>query len=254
MRRVRSSVAPSLPAITLVMTAMVAACDRRAASAESEESPAAGLPVDHVILAIDSLERGVDLLHRATGLTPVYGGAHPGRGTQNALLSLDSGRYLELLAPNYADTTASARATERERTAYYATFRTLTPAGWAIHAPDAAAERARLLARGFAPGNVQPGSRERPDGRTLRWHTLDPWGGPQRLVLPFIIAWTADSPHPSVDAPTGCRLTELAIASPSADSLGRLFQAAEWSVPIRADSTERLEFTLDCPAGVVRFP
>lgn len=239
--------------IALALTTVLA-CGRGAPSTDSESDMSPAVPVDHVILAIDSLDRGIDLLRRATGLTATYGGAHPGRGTQNALLSLDSGRYLELIAPNYDDTSASARATAQERIAYYGAFRSLTPAGWAVHAANATQERARLVSRGFTPGPVQPGSRARPDGRTLRWHTLDPWGDPPRQVLPFVIAWAPDSPHPSLDAPTGCRLAELTIASPDVASLGAKFDRAGWPVRIRPDSTEQLEFTLECPAGQVRFP
>lgn len=217
------------------------------------DAVAAAIPVDHLILGIDSLERGIELLQRATGLLAVPGGVHPGRGTQNALLSLGDGRYLELLAPNPADTAARAGQTAEERARYFGAFRVPTPIGWAVLTTDAAAERARLVRRGLPASDVRPGSRLRPDGQTLRWSTVDPWGGVERDVLPFVIQWAADAPHPAAAAPAGCRFVGMAIESPAADSLRALFDKAAWPVPVRPGTTERLEFTLDCPRGRVQF-
>jgi hypothetical protein len=212
------------------------------------------LPFDHMILAADTLSKGIELLRRATGVTAVFGGAHPGRGTQNALLSLGNGRYVELMSPNYDDTSTFGRSRASERAKYFSMLAPLTPVGWAVHVTDAERERSRLTSRGLAAGAVQPGARQRPDGRLLRWSTFDPWGVPQRDVLPFAIEWAADSPHPSIDAPAGCRLVDVSITSPAADSLRQLFEKAEWPVTIRAGDRERLEMTLDCPTGQIHFP
>jgi Glyoxalase-like domain len=210
-------------------------------------------PVDHVILAIDSLERGIALLRNATGVTPVIGGVHPGRGTQNALLGLGGGRYLELLAPNPSDTALAARQSAAQRASYFAQFRRLTPVGWAVHVRDIGAERARLVAAGLHPGPVRPGSRATGDGRLLRWQTLDPWGQ-ERGVLPFVIAWDSASRHPSATAPGGCALADLRIVSPAADSLRRGFARAGWPVAVDGGNPEHLEVTLTCPGGQRHFP
>jgi hypothetical protein len=61
--------------------------------------PGQGVGIDHVILGINDLERGVREFESKTGVAPKRGGEHPGRGTQNALVSLGDGRYLEILAP-----------------------------------------------------------------------------------------------------------------------------------------------------------
>jgi hypothetical protein len=212
------------------------------------------LPFDHVILAIDTLSKGIELLGRATGVTATFGGAHPGRGTQNALLSLGNGRYIELMAPNYDDTAATARSGAAARAQAFSTLAPLTPIGWAVHVSNAEQARARLVARGLPVSDIQPGSRQRPDGKLLRWQTFDPWGDRERGVLPFAIEWAADSPHPSLDAPGGCRLVDLQIVSPAADSLRQLFEKAEWPVTIRAGAREQIEVTLDCPTGRVHLP
>jgi hypothetical protein len=67
-----------------------------AAIAAITVSTASAAQIDHVILGIDDLDRGVKAFEAATGVKPVYGGKHPG-GTRNALVSLGDGIYLEQL-------------------------------------------------------------------------------------------------------------------------------------------------------------
>jgi hypothetical protein len=40
-------------------------------------------------------------------------------------------------------------------------------------------------------------------------------------LLPFFIEWSAGSPHPADDAPSGLRLVEFGISSPNPDELQR---------------------------------
>jgi hypothetical protein len=53
--------------------------------------------IDHILLGIDDLDRGMDLFEQRSGVRPVQGGKHPG-GTHNALVSLGDGTYLEIIA------------------------------------------------------------------------------------------------------------------------------------------------------------
>ncbi|HET7459924.1 MAG TPA: VOC family protein, partial [Longimicrobium sp.] len=197
-------------------------------------------------LGIDSLERGIELLRQATGVTAVFGGAHPGRGTHNALLSLGPGRYLELMAPD------PHQGRTPENAGLFA-LHTLTPVGWAVHAENADQVLETARANGLPGGMVRPGSRQRPDGTTLRWRTLDPWGT-ESDVLPFFIEWAPGSPHPSTDAPGGCTLAALQLASPEPDSLRATLARAGVQVDVVRGPREAISLTLDCPAGRVRFP
>lgn len=210
------------------------------------------LPLDHVILAIDSLERGVDRLDEITGVRAQIGGAHPGRGTRNALLGLGDGRYLELIAPNPADASSPLRPGPFSERIDFTRFRSLTPIGWVVRVKDADAEREHLIERGLSPGRVHAGERARADGRVLRWKTLDPFGL-GAMVLPFAISWGDDTPHPSASAPVGCTLGELRLESPNADVIQDALTRAGWSVAVSPGPTERIDVVLDCPRGPVRL-
>src|SRR6185436_20196195 len=61
--------------------------------------PAVHAQVDHLVVAIRSLPEGIAEFERLVGIKAVVGGKHPGRGTENALVSLGDGKYVEIIAP-----------------------------------------------------------------------------------------------------------------------------------------------------------
>ncbi|HEX6159876.1 MAG TPA: VOC family protein, partial [Thermoanaerobaculia bacterium] len=132
-----------------VVAFVVAACQTGAPG----RSPVAAL--DHVIVGVSDLEQGIADFTAATGVVPVRGGQHPGRGTENALVSLGNGAYLELIAPR-------REATDDPMAKFLRSLQRPTAIGWALQVKDAAAAHAYLGSRGFEVTPLRPGSRQTP--------------------------------------------------------------------------------------------
>jgi hypothetical protein len=201
--------------------------------------------IDHVILGIDDLQKGIAELERATGVRAELGGAHPGRGTRNALISLGGNHYLEILAPNPEDP-GVAKAREE-----LAGLTSLKPIGWAARSEDLAALQQRLRGQGVETSEIQPGARDRPDGSRLAWKTL---GIDSTLgLLPFFIAWDRETKHPSTTSPGGCRLTGFFLEDPAPDALRKTLRGAGLDIEVRKGREQRIRLALSCPSGDVEF-
>jgi hypothetical protein len=180
----------------------------------------------------------MDEFARLTGVVPKRGGQHPGRGTENAIVTLGSGQYLELLAPITPKPDSTAQR--------------LVPAGWALHTDDLGSLVARVRASGFSVLGPLPGSRRTPDSTLLEWRTAAA-GGPGLETAPFFIEWATNTPHPSTTSPDGCRLATLELTAPDTNRLHELFRAVDYPVVLRAGRPSGLRLTLDCPRGRVVF-
>jgi len=172
---------------------------------------------DHLVVAIRSLDEGVASFQKLTGVKPGIGGRHPGRGTENALVSLGDGRYLEIIAPQKDATLRPGDEMMRGLT-------DLTIVGWAVSVTDMETLSQRLSAVPVAPGAIQSGSRVTTDGHTLEWATLD-ITQPQIATAPFFIRWSPTTTHPSKTSPGGCALTALEVSDPQGATLERALSA-----------------------------
>ena len=135
---------------TLATNLMIAAALLAAVSLPTTAAPPPA-QIDHILLGIDDLDRGVKQFEESTGVKPVYGGKHP-RGTHNALVSLGDGTYVEIIA-------VQKGVTPPEDFTGLAQVHTLTPIGWAVSSKDSAQLRSRLEAAGMAVTETTPGSR-----------------------------------------------------------------------------------------------
>ena len=199
---------------------------------EREES----LPplLDHVLLGCNDLQRGIDFVEQHTGVRAVFGGVHPRRGTQNALLSLGERRYLEIIVPDPGQPDA-----KNPLALHLKKLSEPQIVGWAAHVPNIDQTASRLRDAGVNFEGPTPGSRKRPDGRILNWKTLtlkDDRGG----LLPFFIEWSAGSKHPSEDAPHGCKLDSFSAISANPDGLLKVLKTLGLEMPVVRGEKEQL--------------
>ncbi len=208
--------------------------------------------LDHILLGCSDLERGIAFVEEKTRVKATFGGVHPGRGTQNALLSLGERHYLEIIAPDpkQAGTTGPASSVERLRLHELKEPRLVT---WAAHPGNVSEFAEKLRKAGVAADGPTPGSRKRPDGRVLQWKTVnlaDDAGG----LLPFFIEWSAESVHPSEDAPKGCELISFGAMSPKPEILRAKFRAIGIiDISVEQGEREMLRARIAGPKGVMEF-
>jgi glyoxalase-like protein len=199
--------------------------------------------VDHILLGIDDLARGMEQFEKLTGVRPLQGGKHP-RGTHNALVSLGDGTYLEILAVQ-PDVTPPKEYEDLKQ------LHTLTPIGWAVSSKDSTQLRNRLTSAGLAVTESSEGSRTTPAGTTLSWQTF-------RLKnefdeAPFFIVWSPQSTHPSTTSPTGCKLQHWRVAGPHVKDLEQLRSALDLRVDVAEANSTALQLSLQCPKGAIEL-
>ena len=211
----------------------------------AEASTPAVSAVDHLLLGVSDLDRGMAWVEEKSGVRAVVGGSHPGVGTRNALLSLGGRRYLEIIAPDPAQNALTLRIDLRT----LSEPRLIT---WAAATRDIDALAKKAREAGLRTDGPQPGSRKRPDGTILRWRTLglkvdlaadgvDP--------IPFFIEWASDSRHPSTDSPRGCELESLEIEHPKAAEVNDLLSKVGIDAAPNSQTSARIRATVRTPKG-----
>jgi catechol 2,3-dioxygenase-like lactoylglutathione lyase family enzyme len=207
--------------------------------------------LDHILLGCSDLDRGIAFVEKYTGVRAAFGGVHPGRGTRNALISLgepsreelNPRRYLEIIAPDPQQPGAPD---------HYGLLKLNEPrlVGWAAHPGDLDQFATRLRNGNIAFDGPTPGSRKRPDGRLLQWKTLN-LKDDQSGLLPFFIEWGVDTVHPSVDAPTGCKIARFGLAAPNDAEINHLCALLNLAVPVAHSDKPQLRARISGPGGRV---
>jgi glyoxalase-like protein len=205
--------------------------------------------VDHLLLGISDLERGIEWVAQRTGIRPVAGGSHPGVGTRNALLSLGAGHYLEIIAPD----------PEQSRYNFHIDVRQLTEPRlitFAASTSDIETTAANARKAGYQIFGPSAGSRQVPLGKQLRWRSLgvlNTLGSGGIEPVPFFIQWDRESPHPSQSAPAGCELESLAFEHPNQSALAAAFRTLGIDGKVSQAGAVRILATLKTAKGRVEL-
>ncbi len=210
--------------------------------------------IDHLVLAVPDLDDGVRWFESLTGIAPEFGGAHIGRGTHNALVSLGD-CYLEIIAPDPAQPPP-----EQSRPFGVDAISEPTLVTFAIRcAPDPNGDVgsidtliAAALAGGWDPGPPLSMSRETTEGDLLSWRlTMPPsdFGG----AVPFIIDW-GDAPNPCTTVIGGATLHELRVAHPRTEEIGEAYTALRLDISPTSSDHQILEATLAAGDRLLKIP
>jgi len=146
--------------------------------------------IDHVTICVPDLGAGIAQFKKL-GFNMFEGGAHPGKGTHNAI-AFNEDDYVELLSIRDQ---AEHRASSSKPGSKNATLAEFIAAGGGIRyvvlqTDDLAAEIKAMRGRGVDVSDPVEGSRRAPTGQELRWKVATP--GPQNpLPLVFIQQLTA---------------------------------------------------------------
>ncbi|WP_214411868.1 VOC family protein [Sphaerisporangium fuscum] len=196
--------------------------------------------LDHLVYASPDLPAAVSRIAALTGLEPVEGGPHPGRGTRNFLLGLGHRAYLEIIGPD-----PDQPAPSGPRPFGIDGLEAPALVGWALAVePGRLDERAaRAREAGFDPGRPAGMSRHRPDGTVLAWRLTPMRTGP----LPFLIDW-GDAPHPADGLPV-VPLRSLEITHPEPETVRTALAVLGAAVPVRAGERPALHAELDTAHG-----
>lgn len=165
--------------------------------------------LDHLAVVCTDLAEGVAQVEQALGVAMQPGGQHARFGTHNALLGLEGGLYLEVIAPQPGSAAEGPRWFDLDR------FSGPPRLGnWICRVPD--------LAAALAASPPEAGRSIDMERGDLRWKIAVPDDGglPMQGGWPTLIEWAAGTRHPADRlARSGCALSALVVRHPMAGQL-----------------------------------
>jgi hypothetical protein len=213
--------------------------------------------IDHLVVAADTLDHGVQWCEATLGVTPAPGGEHAQMGTHNRLVSISTSdyprAYLEIIAINpTAKPPVGKRWFDLDDPVLQHEIRHQPRlVHFVARTPDAAAALKALRAVGIERGALLAAERATPRGM-LRWQISLRRDG-QRLFyggLPTLIQWGEAHPADTM-ADAGLTLQSLRVCHPRASDL----RAAHAAIGLQGVTVEEgapnLAATLATSAGAV---
>ncbi len=200
------------------------------------------LQIDHVILAINDLDTGMEQFEKMTGIKPVYGGGHEDSYTHNATIPLADEIYIEILAPKSdLDSIPS----------FFKDIHELKLIGFAMAVDNIQKLEQIIKDMQFDSEGVESWSRKKPNGETLEWELLQVKG---LDINPFFISWSSNTQHPSASEIIQCSLRELNLVSPNKSDILDILSKSNQNISllkIEEGHSPVLEMTFESPKGEV---
>ena len=203
--------------------------------------------LDHLVYATPDLNATVDSIEALFGVRAAEGGHHKAWRTKNALLSLGTGTYLEIMGP---DDAAQEQSQPRPfRLDELAGPRLVT---WVARCSDIQTVISIARRAGVDLGELQERSRQKPDGSVLKWTMTDLTRPREGGVIPYFINWGA-STHPSESSPRGCTLLTMKLSHPDAGRIRRILGHLGMDVVVDTGPEASLEAIVETPRGQIKL-
>ena len=203
------------------------------------------LQLDHLVYGVPDLEQGINDLEKLLGVRAIFGGQHKGIGTHNALLALSKNSYLEIIAPDPLQQPFG-------KSMWFGVHNLSQPKllTYAIKSNNISEQLDQARQLGFQLGDVQKGSRDKPDGTRLSWQLTNPSELIEGGVVPILIDW-GDSAHPAESITAICELINLEATHPHAEDLNQKLNAMNVWMKCSQGEEKKLTATLNTPKGIV---
>lgn len=209
--------------------------------------------LDHIVLAINDLDRGMDEIHRRTGVRPRFDGRNARFGTHSAVIALGEEAFLEIVAPDpKADPEAIDEYFRPFMLDRIEKFETLTPFLWAIGTSNLKRTLRFVGRAGSRPSDIYQGERKRSWGRRTNWT----WAHVYRPVsnaTPIFVQWDSETKPPQDRAPGGCELTSFQITTRNFKPLHALIAVTQVDAEPTGAANDSLAFTLECEGEAIDF-
>jgi len=205
--------------------------------------------IDHIVYSVFDLDIAISDIEKKLGVEPSFGGYHPTFGTKNALINLDNGMYLELLASDQNNTEVKHH---RWMGVDLLTKNQITR--WALKSSNLEKDSLPLKKYNSKMGSIGGGSRNTIRGSLLQWEMVLPLPAPEVELVPFMVDWSNSETHPHNELPNmNCALLELFGTHPNPDLFTDIFQTLGLKFRIEQSEEISLKLCLNCPKGVVEI-
>ncbi len=205
-----------------------------------------GRKIDHIVYAVLDLDQAMSDIESHLGIRPVFGGYHKTQGTKNALLDLDDGCYLEILAIDHDNINIK---TSR----WMGIDLILEPriTRWALKSDHIESDSEILKSHNKEMGTIYQGSRKTTTGETLAWKMILPLSSPDIELIPFMVDWSESAFHPTEKLQEGCSLKEISLAGSAADKSNQVFNELSISNNISNTINTTISITIEGPNGLI---
>jgi hypothetical protein len=197
--------------------------------------------LDHILIAVRDLDEAAEHLESEHGLTSYVGGSHPAWGTGNRIVPLGD-FYVELIAVVDESTAAT---TDIGRWVAAGAGGRGAAIGWVVRPDDLDATAERLGIKAVA------GSRERPDGTTLRWRMAGIERALAAPALPWFIDWEDRTTYPgAAETPVAARVVRIEVEG-SSSGLEAWLGPHDLPLDVRDGTAGLVAVDIDGPRGAL---